>query len=525
MYLFLLSVNDDIETHSRLSVSTVCMVPPLLPGYQCQTNDCGVTHSRKKLEETAEALAPWISTSATTTTREDDGHQQISTTSSNIKRKNTGNVTTNNLCLIPCISEIETWSYRCRCSFQILPLRDSASSTHGGDDGGDCQKFQYAMRHRGKPIPISSFPIANRRIQRAMLEFLEVLNDSASTNNNTLRDNLASISIASSWEDREDADCFITLNYNAPIKDICVWQKQALLVCDCLSLTQLSGRARKQLVRARDNQSIDSNIRDTLWIHGYKNGDSSNEMVWKVNWSEDDHNDTCGGDVARMFRQEIRPVRYEKPEGAFYHPNGRVMLQALEWLLNRVSEIVSSNAGRRLKLLEMYCGCGAHTVALAQSNLLSQIVAVELDERLVEACKVNCQRQSGHDDGHDNDRRPLETTAVPPATTEVEVVSSDAGRWARCSRGGSAENFDILLVDPPRQGLDAQICEMAIHGNFEHFLYISCGRKALVRDLELLSEHFVIVNCTLQDLFPRTDAVESLVHLQRKYEQINNDVK
>ena len=50
---------------------------------------------------------------------------------------------------------------------------------------------------------------------------------------------------------------------------------------------------------------------------------------------------------------------------------------------------------------------------------------------------------------------------------------------------------------------------------FQHILYISCGRDALVRDLERLSEDFVAEDCTLLDLFPGTRSVESLVHLRR----------
>ena len=80
----------------------------------------------------------------------------------------------------------------------------------------------------------------------------------------------------------------------------------------------------------------------------------------------------------------------------------------------------------------------------------------------------------------------------------------------------SEHHFDILLVDPPRQGLDEDVCGMARAGSFEHLLYISCGRDALVRDLECLTSDFVVVDLTLLDLFPGTYSVESLVHLRRR---------
>merc|ERR1711933_92538 len=66
---------------------------------------------------------------------------------------------------------------------------------------------------------------------------------------------------------------------------------------------------------------------------------------------------------------------------------------------------------RKLSVLEMYCGCGAHTVALGRSGMVSRILAVELDPRLVRACEANVTRNSLQD--------------------SVEVRRGDAGRWAR----------------------------------------------------------------------------------------------
>jgi tRNA/tmRNA/rRNA uracil-C5-methylase (TrmA/RlmC/RlmD family) len=144
----------------------------------------------------------------------------------------------------------------------------------------------------------------------------------------------------------------------------------------------------------------------------------------------------------------------------------------------------------------MYCGCGAHTVALGRTGLLETIEAVELDQRLVDACLVNVKQNELQD--------------------VVRVTQRDAGEWAkRFQKKQQTETYDILLVDPPRMGLDEQVCHMTCQGDFEHFLYISCGHKALLRDLERLSSDFEVVNCVQMDLFPRTDSIETLVHLTR----------
>ena len=76
--------------------------------------------------------------------------------------------------------------------------------------------------------------------------------------------------------------------------------------------------------------------------------------------------------------------------------------------------------------------------------------------------------------------------------------------------------FGVLLVDPPRQGLDEQVIKLATTSNIKNLLYVSCGRHALKRDLALLDKVFEIVDILLTDLFPRTDSVETLTHLRRR---------
>ena len=85
-------------------------------------------------------------------------------------------------------------------------------------------------------------------------------------------------------------------------------------------------------------------------------------------------------------------------------------------------------------------------------------------------------------------------------------------------------DYSILLVDPPKSGLDEQVCDMVINGPFEHVIYVSCGRRALLRDLMRMGdEYFVVADCLLIDLFPGTDSVESLVHLRRRRKLCGDD--
>ena len=379
--------------------------------------------------------------------------------------------------------------YRCRCAFQIVWSADG--------------KVHYAVRENQVPVVTDTFPVANKRIQKAMEGFLIIVNADCGSSPDTstgeglttsewrktcLLNQLTSISFSSSWRDDEFSDCFITMHYATPIEDIAAWKIEAKKICIALNLTQLSGRSRKRVTLALDNE-CNSFIRDTVWM--WPNMDQPSE--WNVALQKPTH---------EVLKHRAYSVFYEKFEGAFFHPNARAMCRALEWMLSRLSMITDNGIDRK-SMLEMYCGCGAHTVAISKTGILEKIVAVEYDARLVEACHRNVVLNQSN------------TVDEDARTTPIDIVLADASMWAQ-NEHHTANKFDILLVDPPRQGLDEFVCQMAIDGLFQHILYISCGHEALVRDLAFLSPHYRAVNCTLLDLFPQTSSVESLVHLVRK---------
>ena len=423
-----------------------------LPGYQAQPGDSGVDHSKRKLADGVSDLKPFL--------HDHDHVEPI---------------------MYSCQTEDETWAYRCRCSFQLV-----TNDAHGTVD--------YAMREQKQPIPLGSdfFPIATLRIQRAMKDLLEKILNASSSSFVAMKRNVTSVTFSSAWNDVPESDCIVTLHYDKPL-DQENWKTEASIACDMLDLRQLNGRSRKCLVSAKDEEKCQS-IRDRLWLYRLPTNDA-----WRV---------TLNPVNSRELIKDVISVQYEKPHTAFYHPNARAMTQSLEWLLSRLSLIVrDSPSSRRPSLLEMYCGCGAHTMPLLMSGLLEEIVAVELDVRLVDALRNNVFiNKAAADDGHEQIQR-----------TPLKLVQGDAGDWAKRVTNNQFNKHDILLVDPPRNGLDEKVCQLAVAvESLQHLLYVSCGRQALLRDLERLSPAFKVVDCALVDLFPRLDAIETLVHLQRR---------
>jgi len=459
-----------------------------LPGYDAQLSTSGVSHSISKIEKASTELLRACAAAFLQGHHSDDNDDDHSLLA--IEK-------------MPCNGESESRDYRCSCSFQIL--RE--------DEDDDGSLLLYAMRQnaRAEPLNASYFPIALPRIQRAMSQLLHLLNSRHSRVSPDdekpafqfpfLRGDVAAASFVCSWD---ETDCFCTLHYSSDL-DVASWRAEAEILWEEMryesgcSLTSFIGRSKGKKCQVgkddEDEMTAAPVIRDTVTV------------------------------VFGSFSTKSVMVSYRKPIDAFQHPNGVVMRKALKWILQCLMQVSKrardQQAGSGINLLEMYCGCGAHTVAISKASLFHRIVAVENDRRLVDACRVNCD---------------LNRCGSSSSTTPVTVVQDDAANVARrlmrrsgnhnCPRSDNSprekeewwnDEYHVLLVDPPRQGLDESVRRLAmLEGRFQFVLYVSCGRDALKRDLDILKDHFVVESCAVLDLFPRTSAVESLVCLQRR---------
>ena len=74
----------------------------------------------------------------------------------------------------------------------------------------------------------------------------------------------------------------------------------------------------------------------------------------------------------------------------------------------------------------------------------------------------------------------------------------------------------MIIVDPPRSGLNKQTILNIINLNAEKIIYVSCDPMTFVRDLNLLNEKYEIKEITPFDMFPNTKHVEALALLKLK---------
>ncbi len=80
------------------------------------------------------------------------------------------------------------------------------------------------------------------------------------------------------------------------------------------------------------------------------------------------------------------------------------------------------------------------------------------------------------------------------------------------------ENFnaDVLVIDPPRRGMELSVINYLQKSKIRKIVYVSCNPATLVKNLNHLQKAYVVRSVTPVDMFPNTANVECVVCLERR---------
>ena len=78
------------------------------------------------------------------------------------------------------------------------------------------------------------------------------------------------------------------------------------------------------------------------------------------------------------------------------------------------------------------------------------------------------------------------------------------------------DDVDIVIVDPPRSGLDNATKDCIVKYSPERIIYVSCDPMTLARDIKDLSENYVVKDVVGLDMFPYTEHCETVCVLERR---------
>lgn len=143
-------------------------------------------------------------------------------------------------------------------------------------------------------------------------------------------------------------------------------------------------------------------------------------------------------------------------------------------------------------ILDLYCGIGITSLLLAKKA--QRVLGIEYNHQSINLAKKN---------------------ALCNLITNVHFIASDVksglSKWLR------EEKPELVLLNPPRGGLDMEVTKQLIEGHQERLLYISCMPPTLARDTALLCKAgYKLKTCRIYDMFPQTSHVETLVELTKK---------
>ena len=73
---------------------------------------------------------------------------------------------------------------------------------------------------------------------------------------------------------------------------------------------------------------------------------------------------------------------------------------------------------------------------------------------------------------------------------------------------------DVLITDPPRAGMHADVVATLLEIECPRLVYISCNPSTQARDIELFHEKYELIAVTPVDMFPHTSHIESVALLE-----------
>ncbi len=74
---------------------------------------------------------------------------------------------------------------------------------------------------------------------------------------------------------------------------------------------------------------------------------------------------------------------------------------------------------------------------------------------------------------------------------------------------------DVLVTDPPREGMHQKVVEQILKLNPKRVVYVSCNSATQARDIALMKEQYQLVKILPVDMFPQTHHVENIALLER----------
>ena len=185
--------------------------------------------------------------------------------------------------------------------------------------------------------------------------------------------------------------------------------------------------------------------------------------------------------------EQLEDLKFKIGPKSFFQTNS---YQALR--LYQVTRDFAGLSGQEI-LYDLYTGTG--TIANFMASLASHVVGIDSVPESIEDAKVNSTLN-----GIDNTRF---------FAGDMKDIFSDS--FIR--ENGKP---DVIISDPPRAGMHANVVEQILKIAPEKIVYVSCNPATQARDVEILARSYRVIRIQPVDMFPHTHHVENVALLELK---------
>ncbi|KAF2956332.1 23S rRNA (uracil(1939)-C(5))-methyltransferase RlmD [Marinitoga sp. 38H-ov] len=183
-----------------------------------------------------------------------------------------------------------------------------------------------------------------------------------------------------------------------------------------------------------------------------------------------------------VIKEEFDGFEYQIPPTAFFQNNYNVTKKVLNEFVKIIKEEKISGT-----LLDLYSGVGLFSIYLAP--LFKHVTGVENNVISVKAAHSNANINN------------IKNTSFVKADVKEFISQYD-------------KKVDLLIVDPPRNGIDKEVLNKILQLKPKNIFYLSCDPTTLSRDLNILNEVYRIEFIRPFDMFPNTFHIENFAFLK-----------
>ena len=190
-----------------------------------------------------------------------------------------------------------------------------------------------------------------------------------------------------------------------------------------------------------------------------------------------------------FFRSLVLNRIIEVPFNSFFQPNPPEFENILQFIKGKF--VGTPRSG---KFLDMFCGSGFFSLLLG--DMFDSVTGYDSVPSSIESARISFER------------------LYPGKKNKFEAI--DLYQEKSFQTVMSDMTNSVMVVDPPRAGLGEKFSRFIVQYGPEIIFYVSCNPWNQIKDLEILSESYNLIDAMVCDPFPQTPHLESVVFLHRK---------